>query len=211
MEKKKIMLDNNGIDEVCKNFQQIYPIKERLEFYICQTVYEEFTNTIDLLNKNDRFMLDKSKKSVYYNLSLEEILSILLNFDNEKDLFNEIRKFDKVKLQEKLNQIIIKKREFKGRLKLLMQLEPRIISDGIFVLGYSKLGTARFSSGEVFYKLEKRTYKNLKDTIIAETAVNSNCELLTKDSGLLGRMEKAGYITKTISIEELLKICSENN
>ena len=210
MEKRKILLDNNGIDEIFKNFNQIYSIKDKCEFYICQTVYEEFINTIDLLNKNDRFILDKSIKSKYYNLSIEEILLILANIDNEEDLFKEITKFDKCKLQEKLKEFLIRKKEFKSKLQLLMKLEPKIILDGIFVLGYSKLGTARFGSGEVFYKLEKRTCKNLKDTIIAETSVNSNCDLLTNDICLLDRMEKAGYKTKTISIEELLGLYSES-
>ena len=89
----------------------------------------------------------------------------------------------------------------KNILSSLFKLEPKIIYDGVAILGETTCGTAVVSEGEVFQRIVNDSRNNLKDAIIAETAVNNNLTLVTNDIDLYNKMKANNY--DVVNTEEL--------
>lgn len=75
----------------------------------------------------------------------------------------------------------------------LFLLEPHIVYDGVGVLGVTKCDEAVVSDGTVYKKIINENQDNVRDAIIAETAVNNGLILVTNDKELYNKMKTNGY------------------
>lgn len=78
-----------------------------------------------------------------------------------------------------------------------------------FVIGHSLLdGESTLSSdsqNQVYYNILNKTRSNISDAIIASTACNNNCTLLTYDKKLYRKMKKYSYgVTTFEELENLV-------
>jgi len=86
----------------------------------------------------------------------------------------------------------------------ISSMRPKIISTHSFVLGYARLGYARFGDSILYKQLLNSNKSNVKDAIIAETAIKEDCTLVTEDKDFIKIMKKNDY--ETISYIELTKL-----
>ena len=87
----------------------------------------------------------------------------------------------------------------------LFRLEPKYIYDSICVPDYSRFDLCAMGNGEVYDKIlstKEKTYKHIRDAIIADTAVANDLYLLTEDNQLYKSMKRNGF--KVLNIKELL-------
>jgi len=92
-------------------------------------------------------------------------------------------------------------------------VSPSLIPTESFVLGYSKLGFAKFPSTEIYLNLSNptqikekkahyetllnKTRSNVKDAIIGETAIKNGFTLVTEDARFINKVDSLGGIAIT--------------
>ncbi|MCL1949220.1 MAG: hypothetical protein FWF59_05770 [Turicibacter sp.] len=106
-------------------------------------------------------------------------------------------------IEELANMPDAKKEE---RVRLLLSFAKmgiRFVTDAVFIIGHNRLDCSRIPSdkaSEVYNSLLNESSKNVKDAIIATTAVVDGCILLTDDKKLKNKMKQLQY--RVMSFEE---------
>lgn len=89
------------------------------------------------------------------------------------------------------------------RIKLFITLSKfgaTFINDSCFILGYARFGVSNLGEYKVYKEILNESKNNVRDAIIADTAVTNNCILLTGDTGLYKKMKNLNY--RVINFEE---------
>jgi len=95
---------------------------------------------------------------------------------------------------EELANIPDSKKE--DRIKLfisLAQIEAQFLLDSVMIWDISRFDLSKYGDGIVYNKILKESKNNIRDAIIADTAVSNDCILLTNDVDLYSRMKNFGY------------------
>jgi predicted nucleic acid-binding protein len=83
--------------------------------------------------------------------------------------------------------------ERRGRLlQCLIECAPRKIPTESFVVGFSRIGSAKIGDGNLFENLHNGSLKSTNDALIAETAFKNKMTLLTNDKRLYNKMISLG-------------------
>ncbi len=85
----------------------------------------------------------------------------------------------------------------------MSSMRPKIVPIASFVLGYARLGYARLGDGVIYEQILNENRSNIKDALIAETAIIEKCKLVTEDNGLINIMEKNNFTT--IKFEDFME------
>ena len=155
---------------------------------------------VNIVNENFEFF-EKNKSKCQFYISP----TVLEEFTNMNSI-----DYDKLKSKtiEEQNEYILKRikkhEEFIVLLIQLSKLMPQFLLDSVFVLGHSRLSCACLGNGEVYKTILKETKGNVNDAIIADTAVNNDCYLLTRDDVLYKKMSQHNY--KVLNIEDCKKL-----
>jgi rRNA-processing protein FCF1 len=95
---------------------------------------------------------------------------------------------------EELAKIPDTKKEKRIRLFItLCKFGATFINDSCHVLGVGRLGMSNLGEGTVYYEILNENNSNVRDAIIADTAVTNNCILLTDDTRLNKKMKNLNY------------------
>lgn len=124
-------------------------------------------NSIDVIYENNK-LFEKLKKIFIYCISpsvLEELANIP---DNKKE--------------KRIKNLIT-----------LIELQPKFIYDSVFILDYSRLDCACLGDGKVYNEILNNSHNNVRDAIVADTAINNKCILFTEDVRFYNKMKKRGY------------------
>lgn len=82
------------------------------------------------------------------------------------------------------------------RIRLFIALSKfgvTFINDSCFILGYARFGVSNLGEGKVYKEILNDSKNNIRDAIIADTAVANDCILLTSDISLYKKMKKLNY------------------
>ena len=140
------------------------------------------------------------KRILFDNNSIDKVSEHL---DEYKKLKKKIDFFVCATVIAELADIPDSKKEVRlKRLLSFVDIEARLLPDACFIWGYSIWGNACWGAGKVYESILNEKGGNIKDAIIAETAVKNNCVLLTNDKTLYKRMKDHGY--DVISHKELM-------
>lgn len=102
-------------------------------------------------------------------------------------------------LEELANMKDVKREKRITNLISLVQLEPKFLLDAVVICDYSRCGCCKISDAKVYKEILGKS-GSIRDAILAETAVNNDCYLLTNDKNLYKKMKKFGY--KVLNIED---------
>ena len=135
-------------------------------------------NSIDVINEN--FKLFKQLNKHYKYCISPSVLEELANIpDNKKET--------------RIKNLIT-----------LLEMQPKFIYDSVFVLDYSRLDCACLGDGKVYKEILNSSNTNIRDAIIADTAVNNKCILFTEDSRLYNKMRKLNY--RCVNLNDLKNV-----
>ena len=84
----------------------------------------------------------------------------------------------------------------------LTEIRPEKIPTESFVIGTSRIGSAKISDGNLIEKLRGDNYKKTNDALIGETAIKNRLTLITNDIRFRNKVNELGG--KAITVEELL-------
>ncbi len=82
----------------------------------------------------------------------------------------------------------------------VVEIQPKKIPTESFVVGVSRVGSAKVSDGDLLEKLRKGNLKRTNDALIGETAIKNNLTLVTNDNQLKSNVNSQGG--KAISVDE---------
>lgn len=139
------------------------------------------------------------KKILFDNNAIDTVLK---NSDLYKSLIHKYEFYVCTTVIEELANISDNEKE--KRIKLFIsfaKMEMKFISDSVFILDHSRLDCACLGNGVVYNQVLNKNKSNIKDAIIADTAVTRDCILLTEDKKLYKKMKSLNY--KVITLEEL--------
>lgn len=122
------------------------------------------------------------------------ILSELVELGNCKVFvcYSVIEEFSKIPDSEKRAKALMR----------LFSLLPQTVYDSAGVVGYSRVGTCFPSDGEIYEQILKESRNNVRDAIIAETAVRDGMVLVTSDNDLYKLMKSHGYnVVKPLELQ----------
>lgn len=85
----------------------------------------------------------------------------------------------------------------------LCKIGASFLNDSCFILGKARLGFSNLGNGTVYSQILNESHNNIRDSIIADTAVTNDCILLTNDLKFCKKMNKLGYAA--LSFEEFIK------
>ncbi|TLG79739.1 PIN domain-containing protein [Vagococcus zengguangii] len=135
---------------------------------------------------------------------LDEIDSQLKGSEEEFDYY-----ITSIQVQE-LSEIPDTKKEVRTmNLLRLAKLRAKLISTSVAVYGYSRYNMARMGDGIVYNQMLNDSKNNIKDAIIADTAVNEMCTLVTEDDELYKKMTRHNY--SVLKMEEFLDLVKKKN
>jgi rRNA-processing protein FCF1 len=87
----------------------------------------------------------------------------------------------------------------------MLKTMPEVIPTETIVLGYSRLGEAKFGNDEFYKKLlVNNNPKHIEDALIGEVAIKNNIILITEDTKFLKKVIKLGG--QAISIDQFRMI-----
>lgn len=86
----------------------------------------------------------------------------------------------------------------------LTEVRPQKLATESFVVGTSRLGSAKLGDGEILEKLRNGNLKKTNDALIGETAIKNGLTLITNDKELKRNVNKLGG--KALTIKEFLEI-----
>ena len=81
----------------------------------------------------------------------------------------------------------------KTNILMLADLRAKLIPNSVCVLGHSRLGYSRLGEGDVYNLIINENKSNIKDAIIADTAVKEGCTLITEDKRFYNKMKSNGF------------------
>lgn len=157
-------------------------------------------NAVDMVRENyDLFEKGKRKFSYYISSTiLEEFANMQVpNFERLKSLDEKIR-------LEAIESCKKRQEKFITNLLCVARLSPILLSDSVFAFGHSRLGFACLGTSEVFNIIKEERKVEESDAIIADTAVNNGCYLLTNDKHLSIAMKEYKYRVLNLSDFEAL-------
>ena len=131
-------------------------------------------NTIDLVCENFEFFKSiKDKYSFFICAStLEEFAN--MNVPDFKKLKSDIMTTREIAVELCENR----HNKFVKNLILLVSLEPTFLLDSVCIPDYSRFDCCRLGDGKVYNIIRKYSGVGIRDAILADTAVASNCTLL---------------------------------
>jgi rRNA-processing protein FCF1 len=71
----------------------------------------------------------------------------------------------------------------------LAKLHAKLVSTSVSILGDAVLGSTILGVGEVYDNTLKESGENIHDSIIADTAIDNGCTLITTDKNLYNKMK----------------------
>ena len=83
-------------------------------------------------------------------------------------------------------------------------MKPDKIPTESFVIGTSRIGSAKIGDGKIIPRLLKGNNKNMADAIIGETAIKNGFTLISNDAKFRKRMQENGG--RAISVDDLLRL-----
>jgi Predicted nucleic acid-binding protein, contains PIN domain len=96
-------------------------------------------------------------------------------------------------------------REKRGRLfNFMTQIRPEKIPTESFIIGTSRIGSAKIVDGNLIEELRGGNYKKTNDALIGETAIKNNLTLITNDKKFKNKVIELGG--KALTVDELLNI-----
>ena len=148
-------------------------LKQNNNYYVTHIQLDELNNTKDEVRKSELLKIFKQIGNI--------------KIPTESAVFD-ISKFDEAQFSD----------------------EEPIAPTSSFVLGFSKLGMAKLSDGDLYNTLLKELNNlkpegkenNIKDALIAETAIKNNFILVTSDNALFNTVKKLGF--SVLSVDEFL-------
>ena len=155
---------------------------------------------VNIVNENFEFFENKKDKCEFYISP-----TVLEEFANMNSI-----DYDKLKEKtiEEQNDYILKRINKHERFIILLiqlsKLAPKFLLDSVFIIGHSRLGCTCLGDGTVYKTILKETKRNVNDAIIADTAVNNDCYLLTRDNVLYKKMSQHNY--KVLNLEDCKKL-----
>ncbi len=84
----------------------------------------------------------------------------------------------------------------------MIEIKPTKIPTESFIIGVSRIGSAKLSDGNLFNELRNGNIKNTNDALIGETAIKNNLILVTNDIKFSRKVIKLGG--KVMTTQELL-------
>lgn len=94
-------------------------------------------------------------------------------------------------------------KEKRGRLfNLLTEIGPEKIPTESFILGKSRLGSAKLGDGNLIEELRMGNYKKTNDALIGETAIKNNLTLITNDKRFKNKVIELGG--HALTVDELI-------
>lgn len=91
----------------------------------------------------------------------------------------------------------------------LASLRAKLIPTSVVISNYSRLDMARMGNGIVYNQMLNESKNNIKDAIIADTAVTESCTLITEDVELYKKMKRHSY--SVMNITEFLTLLQNFN
>ncbi|MBO5481178.1 MAG: hypothetical protein J6A63_08330 [Clostridia bacterium] len=155
---------------------------------------------VNIVSENFDFFQEKKDKCEFYISP-----TVLEEFTNMNSI-----DYDKLKEKtiEEQNDYILKRiKKHEKFIVLLIQLSkltPKFLLDSVLIANHSRVGCACLGDGIVYKTILKETKGNVNDAIIADTAVNNDCYLLTGDDTLYKKMTANNY--KVLNIEDCKKL-----
>lgn len=117
--------------------------------------------------------------------------------ENQKMFFELKNHFDYYISPTALEELANIKDDYKERriknLICLIEMSPHFLYDSVFIFDYSRWNCACLGNGDVYKQILNPSKNNIRDAIIADTAVVNNCILLTNDKQLYNKMHNLGY------------------
>ena len=124
-------------------------------------------NTVDFILENEQLFIKANKKYKFFVCTsvVEELAKIP---DTKKD----------------------------RRIRLFISFSKfgaTFINDSCFALGYSRFGVSNLGECKVYKEILNESKNNIRDAIIADTAVTNDCILLTNDTDFYNKMKNLNY------------------
>lgn len=85
----------------------------------------------------------------------------------------------------------------------LSKFGATFINDSCLIVGYSRIGACNIGDFRVYEEILNESKNNVRDAIIANTAVVNNCILLTGDIALYKKMKNLKY--RVMNFEEFME------
>lgn len=84
----------------------------------------------------------------------------------------------------------------------LTEIRPEKISTESFIIGTSRLGSAKLGDGNLIEELRMGNYKRTNDALIGETAIKNSLTLITNDKKFRNKVIELGG--HAINVDELI-------
>jgi len=87
-------------------------------------------------------------------------------------------------------------------LKSVKEVEPEKLATESFIIGTSRIGSAKIGDGDLIEQLRMGNYKKTNDALIGETAIKNNLTLITNDRKFKNKVIELGG--NSLSVYELI-------
>lgn len=95
-------------------------------------------------------------------------------------------------------------KEFRAKLfNFMTTIRPEKIPTESFIIGKSRIGSAKIGDGKLIEKLRKGNRKSTNDALIGETAIKNDITLITNDIKFKNKVKILGG--SALSVDELIK------
>ncbi|MDF0716993.1 type II toxin-antitoxin system VapC family toxin [Muricauda sp. 334s03] len=84
----------------------------------------------------------------------------------------------------------------------MTEVRPEKITTESFIIGTSRIGSAKIGNGNLFEQLRMGNYKKTNDALIGETAIKNNLTLITNDKKFKNKVIELGG--NALTVEELI-------
>lgn len=84
----------------------------------------------------------------------------------------------------------------------MTEIKPKKIPTESFIIGTSRIGSAKIGNGNLIKKLRRRKLKETNDALIGETAIKNNLTLITNDKKFKNKVIKLGE--NAINVDKLI-------
>lgn len=90
-------------------------------------------------------------------------------------------------------------KETRARLfNVMTEIIPQKIPTESFIIGTSRIGSAKLGDGNLIEKLRMGNYKKTNDALIGETAIKNNLTLITNDKKFKNKVNELGGTAITV-------------
>ena len=124
-------------------------------------------NSVDFILENGEVFVEATKKYKFFVCT---------------SVVEELAKIPDTKLEKRIKLFVS-----------LCKFGATFINDSCFVLGYARIGMSNLGDCKVYNEILNSNRTNVRDSIIADTAVTNSCILLTNDTALYNKMKRFHY------------------